>query len=317
MSSNINTNAATQSANPSELNRRPHLLVITGILLIQAVAFAVLSGIVANNKNRDPVKWGIIGLLFGLFGFIAVIAVSTVKNEKKCPACAEHIKVEARVCKHCGYEFSDEEVERRIAEDSEDSNREKAFSYKEIDAYGHISNVFSFLVSVSVSILGISSIYSTFSNPNPSNLTLYVNLISGLVFFLAGISFAYSLSKVYNNSAFGIYSITLSSPFILSLFLLYGIYSLYMSFKLTYFSPTRILIYLSLAFMSISVYYSQKISYKVVESNNITKEYAKNGFDKKVFGLADSIKLFRINEVVFYTTLAIYLITPFVKYITS
>lgn len=96
------------------------------------------------------------GFLFGLFGFIAAIAVGETENdtrssrrgasrqksssseqkqtsrskekqstpqdfdpdehEKKCPDCAEYIKLEARVCKHCGHRFSDEEVERQIEE---------------------------------------------------------------------------------------------------------------------------------------------------------------------------------------------------------
>jgi ribosomal protein L32 len=42
------------------------------------------------------------------------------EHEKKCPMCAEYIKLEARVCKHCGQEFSDEEVERQIAEKREE-----------------------------------------------------------------------------------------------------------------------------------------------------------------------------------------------------
>ncbi len=112
--------------------------MIVGIILIQAVTFAILSGIVASNKNRDPAGWGVIGLLFGLFGFIAVVAVgegeetqsSSDQNsqpsgarefdpdnhEKKCPMCAEYIKLEARRCKHCGHEFSKQEVERQIEE---------------------------------------------------------------------------------------------------------------------------------------------------------------------------------------------------------
>jgi predicted RNA-binding Zn-ribbon protein involved in translation (DUF1610 family) len=127
--------------------------VITGILLIQAVAFAVLSGIVANSKNRDPTGWGAIGLLFGLFGFIAAVAVGEAEevqsssrqrsqpsgeeefdpdeHEKKCPMCAEYIKLEARRCKHCGHEFSVEEVKRQIEEVK-----------SEIDEKGEISTLY-------------------------------------------------------------------------------------------------------------------------------------------------------------------------------
>ncbi|MCS4182166.1 zinc ribbon domain-containing protein [Salinibacter ruber] len=130
--------------------------MITGILLVQAVAFAILSAIIASNKNRSAGGWGALGFLFGLFGFIAAIAVGEVEDdtrssrrrssqqkssssekkqtprnkekesasqtfdpdehEKKCPMCAEYIKLEARRCKHCGHEFSEEEVERQIEE---------------------------------------------------------------------------------------------------------------------------------------------------------------------------------------------------------
>lgn len=36
-------------------------------------------------------------------------------DEKKCPACAEAIKAEAKVCKNCGHVFSDEEVAAAVA----------------------------------------------------------------------------------------------------------------------------------------------------------------------------------------------------------
>lgn len=114
--------------------------MITGLLFVQAVAFAVLSGIVASNKNRDPAGWGALGFLFGLFAFIAVLVLEKVEpneeqrsatnsnqssttqefdpdeHEKKCPVCAEYIKLEAQACKHCGHEFSEEEVEQKIEE---------------------------------------------------------------------------------------------------------------------------------------------------------------------------------------------------------
>ena len=141
------------------------------ILLVQAVAFAILSGIVASNKNRDPFGWGIIGFLFGIFGFIAAIAVGDGEtegerpkarrakglseqsfdpdqHEKKCPACAEYIKLEARVCKHCGHQFSDKQVKKQIEsvkkkieneQNKEASSRGKSSRSEKSDSQGRAS----------------------------------------------------------------------------------------------------------------------------------------------------------------------------------
>ena len=37
-------------------------------------------------------------------------------NNKKCPMCAETIKADAKICKHCHYEFSEEELAKQKAE---------------------------------------------------------------------------------------------------------------------------------------------------------------------------------------------------------
>jgi hypothetical protein len=47
------------------------------------------------------------------------------EHEKKCPDCAEYIKLEARVCKHCGHEFSKEEVEEKIEERKKEIDRQR------------------------------------------------------------------------------------------------------------------------------------------------------------------------------------------------
>jgi predicted amidophosphoribosyltransferase len=66
----------------------------------------------------------IAGYGFGAWTIFSNIQTQKVEREmeydlatsKNCPKCAETIKLEARVCKHCGYEFSDEEIEKEREE---------------------------------------------------------------------------------------------------------------------------------------------------------------------------------------------------------
>lgn len=85
-------------------------------IIISLIGFWITCGIatavIATSKGRSG-AWFFVGLLFGPIGIL--IALGVGKNTKaleelalengelqKCHFCAESIKVEAKICKHCG-----------------------------------------------------------------------------------------------------------------------------------------------------------------------------------------------------------------------
>ena len=67
--------------------------------LLFMVIFGVVTGVVAHSRGREPVLWGILGALMFIIALPVLLCIPPIG--RKCPHCAEFVKDEATVCKHC------------------------------------------------------------------------------------------------------------------------------------------------------------------------------------------------------------------------
>lgn len=76
-------------------------------LLTVWTILAVVAGVIAGQKKRSVVAWTILTFLFSPLCLLVLLSLSPTDtaNERKCPFCAEWIKKEAVVCKHCDREI--------------------------------------------------------------------------------------------------------------------------------------------------------------------------------------------------------------------
>lgn len=83
---------------------------------------AILTAVIFNAKGRNPVAGFFLGFLLGIFGLIIAACLPRVEGNieakklstgiaKACPFCAELVRLEAVVCKHCGRDLPPPEPE--------------------------------------------------------------------------------------------------------------------------------------------------------------------------------------------------------------
>ncbi len=138
-----------------------------GFIIIWCL-MGLTSSLVAKNKGNDGCGGFILGFLLGPFGLFITLFSSTdyeeknrrIGNTKKCKYCAEYVKEEAILCKHCGKEITDNIV------DIEKENNVEIIHYPTTIQLGanttHISDTsedlhsnFNLIFWITISVIGI------------------------------------------------------------------------------------------------------------------------------------------------------------------
>jgi rRNA maturation endonuclease Nob1 len=97
--------------------------------LLLWLAFSIAVGFMATTWGRSGGLWFVGAILFTpILAGVALLLAGKVQQEprakgfsfakysKVCPDCAERVRIQARVCKHCGHEWTDSEVRSSVLE---------------------------------------------------------------------------------------------------------------------------------------------------------------------------------------------------------
>ena len=77
------------------------------VMLVTAMLIGLIPAAIASSKGRSFLLWWLYGSLIFIVAIIHALIMKPVESEvggRNCPFCAERIKAEAIICKHCGRE---------------------------------------------------------------------------------------------------------------------------------------------------------------------------------------------------------------------
>jgi hypothetical protein len=80
-----------------------------GLVLI-VVLIGLIPAAIAQSKGRSFVGWWVYGSLLFIVALPHSLMISDGRRKKKCPFCAESIRMEAIVCPHCQRDLVQEVV---------------------------------------------------------------------------------------------------------------------------------------------------------------------------------------------------------------
>ncbi|WBA79549.1 zinc ribbon domain-containing protein [Endozoicomonas sp. GU-1] len=74
--------------------------------LIFWIGLSIVVWVLADKRERSGAGWFILSLFISpVLAIVILLAIGDSDGSAKCPACAEKVKAEAKICKHCGSEL--------------------------------------------------------------------------------------------------------------------------------------------------------------------------------------------------------------------
>ena len=102
------------------------------LYLLPLLLLSVIPAYIAQTKGKSFGAWYVYGLFLLPITFVHSLILD--RDDRKCPHCAELVKLEATVCKHCGSELEVEvEVEKAVTVKPRTFTQEEIATQKRID----------------------------------------------------------------------------------------------------------------------------------------------------------------------------------------